>query len=260
MRHVQPRLRDLFRDHGARWTLWLISPPPLPWTADAEGITVTRVSRPAASPAVGLDHPADCQCEDLNQLPPAEPPPASASMGLTVATARRLRRLGRPVRAAGGMGYGQLVRVAFGSGGGVPHCLVARQQLSHRRPPTEQRSRPRQRAPQQPHPIDQPIQRLRGSPVRSSQGDQCPTPRPAPQQPHPHPSHQPAHRMRHHDHLPGTFGLAQPGQMRADHRLPARQLPRCCVGSHTASRPHQHRGLGYVDRYTDPPFRVPPAV
>jgi hypothetical protein len=31
--------------------LWLISPGPLPWTADAEGVTVTHANRLAASPA-----------------------------------------------------------------------------------------------------------------------------------------------------------------------------------------------------------------
>jgi len=73
--------------------VWLISPRPLPAVADVEGVAVTRTSPGGASPSVGSDHPVDCGCEDLNGPPPMIPTPTGVTAGLTMATARRLRRL-----------------------------------------------------------------------------------------------------------------------------------------------------------------------
>lgn len=73
--------------------VWLISPRPLPKVADVEGVVVSRVSSDGASPGVGSDHPVGCGCEDLNGLALTVASCESATAGLTVATARGLRRL-----------------------------------------------------------------------------------------------------------------------------------------------------------------------
>jgi hypothetical protein len=80
--------------------IWLISPRPLPEVADVEGVTVTHMSPAEAGPSVGSAHPVGCGCEDLNGPAPVMATRAGAPAGLTVATARRLRRLYDPEAAA----------------------------------------------------------------------------------------------------------------------------------------------------------------
>lgn len=83
-------LLDLHVQEGL--LLWLISPQPLPWTGGLEGVTVTYAGAAAASADLKVNHPAGCGCEDLNDFAAAAPLD-EAAVGLTVATARRLRRL-----------------------------------------------------------------------------------------------------------------------------------------------------------------------
>jgi hypothetical protein len=73
--------------------VWLISPRPLPRVAAVEGVAVTRVSPDETGPGVVSDHPAGCECDDLNNFVADAARGESELPELTVATARRLRRL-----------------------------------------------------------------------------------------------------------------------------------------------------------------------
>jgi hypothetical protein len=91
--------------------LWLISPRPLPWTDTATHVTVTRADQVATSPILGGGQSEGCRCEDLNQHADLATPDAAvatdpavatgpalaahpaAATDLSVATAKRLRRL-----------------------------------------------------------------------------------------------------------------------------------------------------------------------
>jgi hypothetical protein len=85
-------LLSLPGEEGMR--VWLISPRPLPRVVDLEGVrVVTRAPSAGASPAGVPDHPVDCVCEDLNGLPARAGVDEGVAAGMTVATARRLRRL-----------------------------------------------------------------------------------------------------------------------------------------------------------------------
>jgi hypothetical protein len=84
-------LLSLPAQEGTR--VWLISPRPLPWVAEVEGVTVARVRPEGAGLSVISDHPVGCECEDLNCPVPDAAPWESETARLTVATARRLRRL-----------------------------------------------------------------------------------------------------------------------------------------------------------------------
>jgi hypothetical protein len=73
--------------------VWMVSLRPLPAVAEVDGVAVTSTT-PAELDQVGGWHDRlGCGCEDLNILAPRIPPVASATVGLSVDIARRLRRL-----------------------------------------------------------------------------------------------------------------------------------------------------------------------
>lgn len=73
--------------------VWLISPQPLPAVAEVDGVAATSMTPAEWDPGGDSHDRLVCRCEDLNQSAPTEPPQASATAGLTVDIARRLRRL-----------------------------------------------------------------------------------------------------------------------------------------------------------------------
>lgn len=70
--------------------MWLISPQPLPGVSDGQDATVNAAG---TSPDLWTDNRADCECEDLNGAFSDAVFEDSPKAGLTMATARRLRRL-----------------------------------------------------------------------------------------------------------------------------------------------------------------------
>jgi hypothetical protein len=80
--------------------VWLVSPQPLPAVADVDDVAVTSMTATELDQSVASHARLGCRCEDLNQSASAEPPLASATVGLTVDIAQRLRRLYDPEAAA----------------------------------------------------------------------------------------------------------------------------------------------------------------
>jgi hypothetical protein len=80
--------------------VWLVSPQPLPAVADVDDVAVTSMTATELDQSVASHARLGCRCEDLNQSASAEPPLASATAGLTVDIAQRLRRLYDPEAAA----------------------------------------------------------------------------------------------------------------------------------------------------------------
>jgi hypothetical protein len=72
--------------------VWLITPRSLPTVADVDDVAVTWMTAAEVGHSVSSHDPRGCGCEDLNDLAPLIPS-ASATVGLSVDIARRLRRL-----------------------------------------------------------------------------------------------------------------------------------------------------------------------
>jgi hypothetical protein len=73
--------------------VWLISPQPLTTVADVASVRVTSGTGTWPDGDLAAHDEADCECDDLNRFAPASVTGMSATAGLTVDTARRLRRL-----------------------------------------------------------------------------------------------------------------------------------------------------------------------
>ena len=73
--------------------VWMVSPRPLPPVAKVDNVAVISTTPAELDQIVGCHDRLGCRCEDLNQSALTEPPQVSATTGLSVDIARRLRRL-----------------------------------------------------------------------------------------------------------------------------------------------------------------------
>jgi hypothetical protein len=72
--------------------VWLVSPRPLPAVATMPGVSAIWVGPDECGAGLPAGHPASCACEDFNSLVRDAGPGEREMAGLSVATARQLRR------------------------------------------------------------------------------------------------------------------------------------------------------------------------